>query len=302
MAEQRPAATEGITSVEAPARLKECTNEVLRMIGRNLLLFQQIEGMLKFLLANGQIRGPVSALPVLHEQRAASIQKQTMGQLAGKFVDDFMSDAGEDAEAPELLEEAWFSFTFKTQGDNAYYEQQKSDFAAMVAKRNELIHHFLPMWNTQSLESTLAAEQHLNRQREKVLPMFEYLKSVVTSMREGQCALAAFLESEEGKKHFELSWLQQSRLVILLGDIATQSARPDGWLPLATAGRLLQLHAAEEVLALKERYGFTTLKKLVLASELFDVQDEPTNKGGMRTIYRIKPQWGLNTGDSPQSS
>ena len=287
---------------EIPARLKECTNEVLRMIGRNLLLFQQIEGMLKFLLANGQIRGPVSALPSLREQRVASIQKQTMGQLVGQFVDDFLSDVGEDTGTPEPQQEAWFSFTFKTQGDNAFYEQKKSDFATMVAERNELVHHFLPMWNTQSLESTLAAEQHLNRQREKVLPMFEHLKSVVNSMREGQRVLAAFLESEEGKKHFELSWLQQSRLVILLGDIATQRARPDGWLPLATAGHLLQLHAAEEVLALKERYGFTTLKKLVLASELFDVQDEPTDKGGMRTIYRIKPQWGFNTGDSPQSS
>lgn len=275
---------------ETPARLKECTNEVLRMIGRNLLLFQQVEGMLKFLLTNGQLRGPVSALPSRHEQRTASLQKQTMGQLAGQFVDDFLSDAGEDTGTPEPLQEAWFSFTFKTQGDNEFYEQQKSDFAAMVAERNELIHHFLPMWNTQSLESTLAAEQYLNRQREKVLRVFEHLKSVVNSMREGRRALAAFMESEEGKKHFELSWLQQSRLVILLGDIVTQMARPDGWLPLATAGHLLRLHADEEVLALKERYGFTSLKKLVLASELFDVQYEPTNKGGIRTLYRIKPQ------------
>ena len=220
----------------------------------------------------------------------------------GQFVDDILSDAGEDAEATEPLQEAWLSFTFKTEGDNAFYEQQKSDLAAMVAERNELIHHFLPMWNTQSLESAMTVTQYLDGQREKVLPVFEQLKSVVDSMREGQRVLAEFLESDEGKRQFELSWLQQSRLVVLLGDIATQLARPDGWLPLATAGHLLRLHAAEEVSVLKERYGFATLKKLVLATELFDVQDEPTSKGGVRTVYRIKPQWNLNMGEFPQDS
>lgn len=41
---------------EVPARLKEYTNEVLRMIGRDLMLFRQIEGMPKFLLANPSAR------------------------------------------------------------------------------------------------------------------------------------------------------------------------------------------------------------------------------------------------------
>jgi hypothetical protein len=287
---------------EAAARLKETTNEVLRKIGRNLLLFQQIEGMLKFLLTNGQMHGPVSALPSLHARRATSLQKQTMGQLVGQFVDDFMSDAGDDTGMSEPLQEPWLSFTFKIQSDCAVHDQLKSDFAAMVVERNGLIHHLLPAWSVQSQESTLEIDRYLDRQRQKVLPIFEHLKSDVSLMRDCQRTVAEFLESAEGKKYFELSWLQQSRLVILLGDIATQMARPDGWLPLATAGHVLRLYAAEEVSALKERYGFTTLKKLLLASELFDVRDEPTEKGGVRTIYRIKPQEGLNTGYTEQSS
>ena len=65
------------------------------------------------------------------------------------------------------------------------------------------------------------------------------------------------------------------------GDIASKG---DVWLPLAVAGQYLRLHAPEEFSALKRRYGFATLKKLVVATELFDVENEPTNKGGTRTV------------------
>ena len=79
-----------------------------------------------------------------------------------------------------------------------------------------------------------------------------------------------------------------SPLVIRLADLARQKARPDGWLPLAMVGHQLWLHAHDEMSSLKERYGFSSLKKLVIATGLFDVQDEPTIKGGKRTVYRIR--------------
>lgn len=50
--------------------MKDCKDEVLRRIGRNLLLFQQIEGVVKFLVANGSIGGPASTLLAQHEQSA----------------------------------------------------------------------------------------------------------------------------------------------------------------------------------------------------------------------------------------
>ena len=268
--------------------MKDCKDEVLRRIGRNLLLFQQIEGVVKFLVANGSIDGPASTLLAQHEQRAASIQKQTLGQLIGKLTNDFLSDADDDMETPEPMQEDWMKFTFKRRGDGAFNEQQKIDLATVLAERNELIHHFLSRYNVQSLDSTREVMQYLDEQREKVLPVFERLKSMMNSQREFQCILAALLESDEFEKYFEPSWLQSSPLVIRLADLARQKARPDGWLPLAMVGHQLWLHAHDEMSSLKERYGFSSLKKLVIATGLFDVQDEPTINGGTRTVYRIR--------------
>ncbi len=269
------------------------SDDVLRKVGRNLMLFQQIEAMLKFVLSNGRVQGYAEEFGEACQRRATSVKNRTLGQLVRQFGDDVLTSADVDSGAPEELEKAWMSFTFNLAGDAAYYERTKADFAAVVAERNELIHHFLPRWNPNSSESTAAAGLHLDRQREKVLPIRDQLQSVIASLQDGLREQAEFIASAEGLRQLELSWLQQSRLVLLLGDIAQQLGGLDGWTPLGTAGRLVQAHAPEEVAAMKERLGQPTLKGLLLAAELFDVRDEPTAKGGVRTVYRIKPGWVL---------
>ena len=53
---------------------------------------------------------------------------------------------------------------------------------------------------------------------------------------------------------------------------------------------------------LSQRYRHRTLKKLLLATELFDIEEEPTPKGGTRTIYRINPRFELQIQREPLSS
>lgn len=50
--------------------------------------------------------------------------------------------------------------------------------------RNELIHHFLPPWDSSSIESTRAADAWPGRQREKALPEFENLREMGRLLRE----------------------------------------------------------------------------------------------------------------------
>ena len=101
--------------------------------------------------------------------------------------------------------------------------------------------------------------------------------------------LAAFLVSEEGKEFFASSLPRKSSVVTLLEDIAAEKARPDGWVSLSTAGQLIRQHVPDEILALHEKYGHKTLKGLILATELFDLCEESTDRGGIRVLYRLKP-------------
>ena len=268
--------------------LKKAKNEVLRKIGRNMLLFQQMEGMLKYLVAHGRFSGYASELKTKHENHIVTVRKQTMGQLVGQFLENTYSKCEKNSEEQIELKEAFFSFSFSVETDAANYETQKQAMASIVADRNELTHHLLPRFNPNSTESCLEIDQYLDRQREKLLPQWDMLKRIADALREGRKIHGEFLGSDEGKKQFQLSWLRQSTLVILLADISTQMARSDGRTLLNIAGELIRKHAPEERVCLKEKYGHKTLKELIIATELFEIFEEPTDKGGIRVLYRLK--------------
>lgn len=273
------------------ARLPE-VDEVLRRIGRNLLLFQHIEHLLKHLMSNARFEGTVASAQSNHEERRAKIHKQTLGQLAGQFVDDVLADAGERG-SPENLNEAWFSFEFTIQTDSAFVEQHTAEMKAIVDARNDLIHHFLPRWSPASEESTQTALAYLDEQRATALPMRDRLLGFAKSLQDAATAHAEFMASAEGARQFELQWLRHSRLVLLLGELATRTNRSDGWTVLATAGQIVWREEPDELEHMAERYGHRTLKKLLQATELFDIEEESTVRGGTRTIYRINPRFEL---------
>jgi len=275
--------------MELEVELKKAKDVVLRKIGRNVLLFQQVEHMIKYLIANGQASGIISELIENQEQRTSSVKKQTMGMLAGQYLDEIHLGRAEDTERQEELKEAYFSFSFKVDCDSDYYETRKQALASIVDDRNDLIHHLLPKFNPHSIESCIEVDQYLDQQREKLLPELDLLKNMVENLQEGRKAIGEFLQSDEGKKHFKLQWLRQSRLVMLLVETATQVVRPDGWAVLDAADHLIRQHAPEEISALHDKHGHKTLKGLVLATELFDLCEEPTDRGGIRVLYRLKP-------------
>ena len=53
------------------------SDAVLRKIGRNVVLFQQIEGLLKFLVANHKVDGSTSTLEERRQHRVEKAHKQT---------------------------------------------------------------------------------------------------------------------------------------------------------------------------------------------------------------------------------
>ena len=261
-------------------------DEVLRRIGRNLLLFQEVEGMLKFLVANNEISGPPRSLDRLRQERADEIATKTLGQLARRYSDEVLSDGEDDAGIPENVTESWIRISYRVEQYGNALGVQDAELAAIVATRNELVHQFLPRWDPNSLAKTEAALNFLDAQREAVLVTHERLRKFIDGHMALRAELHALLDSEEGKRRFELAYLRASRIVALLDEIAKEVGGESGWVPLATAGRLLRECAPDEMAALKERFGYTTLKGLTLATGIFDVREEPTPSGGTRTEYR----------------
>ena len=264
-------------------KLKEVRNEVLRKIGRNMLNFQKLEGMLKFLIANGTISGYGSELKANQAKRIKVIKKQTMGQLIGQFLENTYSGNDKNIEVPTNLKAPHFSFKFNIECEESYYVNKKQALASLVEQRNDLIHHLLPRFNSNSFESCKETEQYLERQHEMLIPEINELQGIGDNLLENRKKMAEFILSDEGKKFFELSELK-NRLVSLLTEIANKAARKDEWTLLSTVGH----HASDEIAELKKVFGHKTLEAMILATELFDINKEPTKKGGARVLYRLK--------------
>lgn len=277
--------------MEIDTELDKLRNEVLRKIGRNVMLFQQVEHMLKYLLANSKVSGYASELTINKEQRAATIGKQTMGKVANQFFENVFSESvpEETSNSPEELKELWFDFRYTVQCEQDYYQERKNALTSIITERNDLIHHLLPKWDSSLTESCIEIDLYLEQQREKILPEIELLKEQIKNFREAVKEHVGFLSSTEGKKSFNLSFLRQSQLVAWLFEIAKQQARTDGWVVLSNAVHHIRQQVPHELADLEKKHGYKKLKEIILATEYFDIYEEPTTKSGVRLLYRIKP-------------
>ena len=254
--------------MESERQLEAARNEVLRKIGRNMLLFQQMEHLLKFLVVNGNVAGSISELKENQKKRNAAVKKQMMGHLVEQYVENTFSGQEETTEELIAPKETRITFGFRVECDADYYETPKQTLASIVADRNELIHHLLPRFKPNSMASCLETDQYLDQQREKLLPQLDMLKSMVSHFQElarlHSQELAQFFDSDEGKRLLNLLWLRASELVTLLADIAIQAARPDGWTVLSIASQILGQRAPQAIADAKQKYGYKKLKDLIV--------------------------------------
>lgn len=270
------------------------TDEVLRRVGRNLVIFQRVEHALKFLTTHARFHAPASQFAERFAKHAESIGKKSMGDLAGKLTGTVLMQDERDA-TPDAIDEAWFGFRFTIETDAESVARHEAELKELVDRRNELVHHFLPRWQAAVGGDVETALAWLDAQREAAVGMLDRLQGWARTVETARKEHAAFLASEEGARQMELMFLRSSRLVVMLGQIAMATPRPDGWTLLATAGHLIKREAPDELEGLRARFGHATLKAVLQATELFDVMEEATPGGGTRTIYRINERWKLNS-------
>lgn len=273
--------------MEPENELQSLTNELFRRVGRNLVNYQQLERMLKQLVAHGRIAGPAKELKDLQQALADSLHKLTMGQVAGRFTDDILSDAGDIDDGPEIISEPWITIGVRLDPDDPFNSNLQEGLRTVVEERNHLVHHMLGQWDRNSVDSTNALMEQLDAQRERMIPVYQEIAHLTKVFLEARKATVDFWGSEAGQLAFKLAWLQQSPIVKVLSECSKQLGRAGGWLPLATAGQIIRQQEPEDSQLLKQRYGYSTLKQVVIASQMFDIYDEPTAKG-FRTVYRLK--------------
>ncbi len=261
---------------------------VLRKIGRNLLLYQQIEGHLKFVLANARASGTLNELALSKEERARKITKKMLGHLVEQFVEDILSDGAEHPTEPTQLDKPWMAISFRCEMDQPARESLRGSWALLVEQRNNLVHHFVDRMRPDTLEVFSNADAYLEEQYQKALPTFHQFAAFSRSLQEGMSRFAEFLQSEEGKQYFGLLPDKPRSIENLLKDVASTRARSDGWTYLALLGQELGKNDVGLLLDLKKRHGSLTLKALLAAEDLVDFKEEQLPNGNFQSLYKPK--------------
>lgn len=269
--------------------LQDLVNDILRKIGRNIMLFQELEHLLKAVIAGGNISGYVSEIKDIKTKQEEAVKKQTMGQLVGLFIENNVPDYEANFEEPEELKEAHISINFRIDSSPERYAAKKESLAKLVNERNELVHHLLPRFDTKSKTSCDELSKQLDSQSEIIRNEIKELREVIASRTKSIKALASYHSSAEGREQLERDYLRQSKLASMLFDIADQLGNEDGWISMSQAAHIVRQHAPEELDKLRDIYGCKTLKSFMLATDQFEFNEVKTNKGGVRVVYKLKP-------------
>lgn len=181
--------------------LKTSVDEVLRKIGRNMLLFQQLEGLLKYVISRQSLSGYADQLEQKQAKRVASTEKQTLGMLVGQYTEEILGPESEDSDVhPEEVTEPYISLNFRMGHNEAFYIETKQALTKLVDDRNELVHHLLPQLDTSSIESCEMIGKKLDAQAETIRQAIRHMQSIAKGMAESKKKMATFLQSPEGQK------------------------------------------------------------------------------------------------------
>lgn len=180
-----------------PKSVADLRNDVLRKIGRNVVNFQKMEGMLKLLNSQQDLSGTLGDIAQIAEKASKSVERQPMGQLAEAFVRTVYASAPESPKLEPESQHISVSFSLRIESDAEFAKQRKRALSSVVAERNRLIHQSLAAFDPDSIESCTELALALDEQHARIWPEYEILRSMVLAVTEHHDQLRRYLASDE---------------------------------------------------------------------------------------------------------
>lgn len=262
------------TSVDRRSSNQAANDEFLLKVGRNLILFQKIEHVLKELVALGAIsisNGKVGAPdPVL---------KQSLGLVASAFIQRHLGDSTSE---PALKDnEVTVHTSFRIEGQVAAELTQM--LLRAIPDRNRLAHRVIAEFDVSCNRGRRAAICWLDRSFSDHSPLLAALTNHQRTIRDGFREIVSFLQSKEGASAFFRLQVQGDRVVQQVVEAVAPAAGSNGWTLLADAARSL---SRAEVRHTLRCFGMKSLTELLAASRLFELRAEESPSGRTRMLIR----------------
>jgi len=174
-------------SHEADSEVIAARNLALQKIGRNVVNFQKMEAMLKFILTFANFSVPASKTESYLQQKTKHLRTKPMGELVEHTAKILHSEA---AAPPPDVSELWVSLSLSLGEGGSDMKEWRREMRRIVKERNQLIHHMLVPFDPHSAESCNVLSIELDAQRERILDSYQHLESIVIAIREQHQYLA----------------------------------------------------------------------------------------------------------------
>lgn len=213
--------------------LENLQRDVQRRLGRNLIRLQQIERMLKVMVAEQEI---VTMSDARDERqcRHADVEKKTLGQVAERYFDTVAVPEGAplDKWEPADVTKPVFRTTFKIAMPEESREAHKKQWDELIELRNQLVHHFLEIHDIWTTDGCKSASAYLDTTYDTINRHFTGLNQTFQVMTDVRKGMGEYIKSEA------------------FGDYLLYGVRPDGsGVDWATAPIVALLRNAESELS-----------------------------------------------------
>jgi hypothetical protein len=175
--------------------LESARNAVFQKLGRNIVLFQQLERGLKdfftFRVVEGSSADEVTRFTTVRRNEVAT---KSLGQIVGQFFEDLAREESESAN--ELVGVSRFRTSFRIEGEE--YLGQKSELLKnLVGERNRLVHHLLDDFDLRDTDAIGRLDALLDPQADRIRAELKDLHAVFKDLEECRQIMAEFINSPE---------------------------------------------------------------------------------------------------------
>ena len=288
------------SSASSTEELTAFLHDVQRKFGRNLLLLQQYERLMKAFVADQQyLEGPAEKLKQIKEDRINAVSKKSLGQvvgdLTGNCIRPALPEEVDDRDESILADadQAWFRISFQMEMQQSDFERTQQKLADLVKLRNDLVHHFLDSHDIWTKAGCQDATAYLDECFREVERHYNELRRWATHAMETRETMAAFVKSPQFSEWFVhgvfpdgggVNWLSCT-IVNLLRDAEEIFAR-NGWTLLQNAIAYIRKTEPEHV---PSRYGCSSWRQVLHESAQFDIRREQSASGApSQTWYKSR--------------
>ncbi|SHM78389.1 OST-HTH/LOTUS domain-containing protein [Roseovarius litoreus] len=274
--------------------LQTLQREVQRLLGRCLLRLQQYERLMKAVVVDHKLSGPMHDLETARAARIEDTALKTLGTLARDLLGSYLvahdKDTAEETTTNPSENIDWFSMHITLGLSSSDLVQAENDLRDMVLLRNNLVHHFIDQHDLSSLDGCRRAQDALVEAYYRIDQHLGQLREWAGDMEEIRRVQAAFLLSEEFEDVFDngiapdikVNW-GASDIVDALRE-AYCALAAGGWASVAEAGRWIAKRNPEQIPA---NYGCNSWRQVVHHAPNLEIRYLEMN--GKRTAcYREK--------------